>query len=79
MNRVSSILVIVLGAIGLAGSVVHGYVLGVVADRPESEGAFRGAEQATLTVFEIAGAVAGLALMTIGTVLLIKSRTRPHH
>lgn len=65
-NRFIAGFVMVLGAIWCGSSFTHGYILGVVADRPESDGAFQGAEQATLTVLEAVGVLGGLALVVIG-------------
>lgn len=73
-NRLAAVLVMVLGATWMASSVVHAYVLGVVADRPESDGAFQGAEQGTLTVLEGVGVLAGLTLVVIGLVGLLRMR-----
>ena len=74
LNRLTSSFIMVLGAIWSGSSLVHGYILGVVADRPESDGAFQGAEQATLTVLEVVGVMGGLALMAIGLVGLVLRR-----
>lgn len=73
-NRFIAGFVMVLGAVWCGSSFVHGYILGVVADRPESDGAFQGAEQATLTVIEAIGVVGGLVLLAIGLISVIWPR-----
>lgn len=73
-NRIFAGLIIALGVTWLGSSLAHGYILGVVADRPESEGAFQGAEQATLTVLEGVGVLGGLALVVIGLIGVLKRR-----
>lgn len=67
-KRLFAGLVMVLGAIWCGSSFTHGYILGVVADRPESDGAFQGAELATLTTLEGVGVLGGLALVAIGLI-----------
>jgi len=78
MTKVLSVLSIVLGAVGAGVAITYGYILGVVADRPESDGAFQGVELETLTLTAILGVLAGVALMVIGLVsLLIVRNKRP--
>ena len=78
LNRLTSSFIMVLGAIWAGSSLVHGYILGVVADRPESDGAFQGAEQTTLLALEVVGVMGGLALMAIGLVGLMLRRDPRH-
>lgn len=78
MTKIQTVLSIVLGAVGAGVAISHGYILGVVADRPESDGAFQGVELETLTLTAILGVLAGVALVVIGVVsLLIARNNRP--
>jgi|GEM_PF-1858870 len=78
MNRIAAVLIMVLGAVAAGVSITHGYILGVVADRPESDGAFQGVELETLTLTGALGVLAGVVLMVMGLVsLLIARNSRP--
>lgn len=74
MTKIQTVLSIVLGAVGAGVAISHGYILGVVADRPESDGAFQGVELETLTLTAILGVLAGVALVVIGVVSLLIAR-----
>lgn len=74
MNRISGIICVALGALTGAAWIAHGYILGVVADRPESDGAFQGAELPTLTLTSMFGVGASLVLVLLGVALLVQAR-----
>lgn len=77
MNRIAAgVICVVLGALTGAAWVAHGYILGVVADRPESDGAFQGPELPTLTLTSIFGVGASLVLLFLGVALLVQARSR---